>query len=264
MSQEISINISPCPNDVYIFGALVLGKVEVPGFNLRFDFLDIEQLNQKANKQQADVIKVSAANWLRLKSFYNLLPCGGALGEGCGPLLLGNIPENEKAKIFPSSIMVPGEFTTANFLLNFYLNKNAVHKNFQRYDVLYKTLMEKRGSYGVVIHESRFTYEQDGLTLVKDLGQYWEENTGLPIPLGIIVLKDIPGLFQPLQKAIVESIDWAEKNTQEILDLCRLYSQNMEDSVMLSHIRLYVNHYSRDMGEKGQEALDKLHSIQLG
>ena len=154
---ELTLGISPCPNDVYIFSGLLLGQTQTGGLNFRVEFQDVETLNARAQAGTLDVVKISYANFVHCRDEYDLLPCGGALGRGVGPLLLSNggdwNPESE--------VLVPGEFTTANFLLDFYADR-PLQKRFLPFDALYAHLLQTPGSQGVVIHEKRFTYQSDG------------------------------------------------------------------------------------------------------
>jgi len=253
MPKTYSIAISPCPNDIYIFGGIILGQIKCLDFNLKFEFHDIQRLNTLAQSQSTDIIKVSAAVLNQITSYYQVLPAGGAMGRGVGPLVLTN-----QCELDPShTIMVPGQTTTAHFLLSRFLN-NPKHKSFLPFDKLYQTLCQTPGSQGVVIHENRFTYAQDGLTLGLDLGEKWHQETGLPLPLGVIVSKVKLGLSQPLSHLIQDSITWAQNNPKVILDLCRKYSQSMRNDVMQSHIDIYVNEFSYNMGDEGKKALDAL------
>ena len=177
--RELSLGISPCPNDVYIFSGLLLGAIAPRRFRFKTIFADVETLNEMTQRGELDVAKISYANYARCADDYELLSSGGALGRGVGPLLLTNGAEFSPEK----AIQVPGEFTTANFLLDFYLQK-PVTKIYAPFDVLYENLLKTPGAQGVVIHEKRFTYAADGLTLVQDLGEHWEAETGHPIPLG--------------------------------------------------------------------------------
>ena len=181
---ELTLGISPCPNDIYVFSGLLLGRVVAPGVSFAVDFQDVETLNARAQAGVIDVVKISYANYVYCRDKYDLLPCGGALGRGVGPLLLSNGGGWD----LDAEVLVPGEFTTANFLLDFYAGR-PLHKRFLPFDSLYARLLQEPGAQGVVIHEKRFTYETDGLHLVQDLGDYWERETGFAIPLGAIAAR---------------------------------------------------------------------------
>ena len=180
----LEIGISPCPNDVFIFAGVLLGGVRGERLELRFQFEDVETLNRMAQEGDLDAAKISYANYMRVEGTYRLLECGGALGRGVGPLLLKNGSEFDP----DAEVLAPGEFTTANFLLDYYLQRK-VTRRFLPFDALYETLLTMPGAQGVVIHEKRFTYEKDGLTLVRDLGEHWEAKTGYAIPLGAIAVR---------------------------------------------------------------------------
>jgi 1,4-dihydroxy-6-naphthoate synthase len=246
---ELSLGISPCPNDVFIFSGLLLGAVQADGYTFRVDYQDVETTNQRSQRGEYDVVKISYANLPLVSDRYNLLPSGGALGRGVGPLLLshdgGWDPEAE--------VLVPGQYTTANFLLDFWA-KRPLAKRFISFDALYAELCDRPGAQGVVIHEKRFTYAQDGLTLLQDLGTHWEQETGYPIPLGaIIARKDLP--IEPINRAVRDSLRWAYAHDDEAFDLCRQHAQDLTPSVIRSHIDLYVNEYSDDLGPDGEAAV---------
>lgn len=247
---ELTLGISPCPNDVYLFSGLLLGKVPVKGLTFAVDFQDVETLNARAQAGTLDVVKISYANFLHCWERYDLLPCGGALGRGVGPLLLSNgggwNPDGE--------VLVPGEFTTANFLLDFYAGC-ALQKRFLPFDALYERLLMTPGAQGVVIHEKRFTYAADGLHLVQDLGQHWERETGFAIPLGAIAARK--GLDLTLLTATIrQSLAWAQNHDAEAFALCRRHAQDLNPDVVRAHINLYVNGFSEEVGPEGQAAVD--------
>lgn len=248
---EISLGISPCPNDVYIFSGLLLGFVSTGNLCLRVEFQDVETLNRRAMSGMAEVAKISYAAYPRCASEYDLLECGGALGRGVGPLLLSHggawNPDAE--------VLVPGEFTTANFLLDFYAAR-PLAKRFMPFDTLYAHLCRTPGAQGVVINEKRFSYRQDELTQIQDLGAYWEEKTGLPIPLGAIIVRKSLGLTDAIDGWIRASLTWADHHREEALSLCRKYAGDLTEGSIESHINLYVNEYTRDLGAEGRQAVN--------
>lgn len=250
--NTLSLGISPCPNDVYIFSGVIAGAVTLPDSAISIDYQDVETLNGRAQRGELDIVKISYANFARIAGAFELLSCGGALGRGCGPLLLTNgspfDPEQE--------VLVPGEFTTANFLLDYYACR-PLTKRFVAFDVLYEELRRTPGTQGVVIHEKRFTYAADGLTLVQDLGEHWEQQTGYAIPLGAIALKRAHAeLSGAIENLVRRSLDWADRHSGEAFDLCREYAQDLDPAVIRAHIELYVNHYSRDLGPDGRAAVE--------
>ena len=247
---NLTLGISPCPNDVYIFSGLLLGQIPTGGLAFTVDFQDVETLNDRAQAGAIDVVKISYANYTHCRSQYDLLDCGGALGRGVGPLLLSNGGEWDP----DGEVLVPGEYTTANFLLDFYAAR-PLRKRFLPFDALYAELLSVPGSQGVVIHEKRFTYAADGLHLIQDLGDYWEEKTGFAIPLGAIAARK--GLDKPHLEAIVQdSLRWAYAHDAEAFALCREYSQDLNPEVVRAHIKLYVNSFSQHIGPEGRAAVD--------
>lgn len=270
--MTLRVGISPCPNDVFIFAGWLLGKTPAPAAT--FTFADVQTLNTAARMAARmhgddpafDLVKVSYAN-VPACSGYTPLECGGALGRGCGPLLLtGGGPWDPNAEV-----LVPGEYTTANFLLDFWSRSTgnvngtdlesgaaaSLRKRFLPFDALYRELRAHPRAQGVVIHEMRFTYEADGLALVRDLGAHWEGETGKPIPLGALVRRDTPQTpsIPELEQAVRDSLDWARSHEAEALALCGQYAHDMSPDVMRAHIELYVNAFSRDLGEEGRAAV---------
>ena len=248
---ELTLGISPCPNDVYIFSGLLLGEVQADGLTFRVDFQDVETLNARAQAGTMDVVKISYANFVHCRDRYDLLPCGGALGRGVGPLLLSNgggwDPDAE--------VLVPGEFTTANFLLDFYAGR-PLRKRFLPFDALYAALLETPGAQGVVIHEKRFTYAADGLHLIQDLGDYLGAGNRLCHPARRDRRPQGAGPCALLTATVRESLRWAYAHDAEAFALCREYAQDLNPDVVRAHIELYVNSFSEDVGPEGQAAVD--------
>ena len=247
----LQTGISPCPNDVFIFAGILLNAVAADGLELHFRFEDVETLNQLTQHGELDVAKISYANYARCSAGYRLLGCGGALGRGVGPLLLtGGGPFDPNGVV-----LVPGEFTTANFLLDYFLQR-AVRKRFVPFDALYEELISQKGAQGVVIHEKRFTYRKDGLRLVQDLGEHWESRTGHAIPLGAIVVRGDINVVRTLEDLIRRSLDWSYSHYDMASALCREHAQDLDPDVIRAHIELYVNDYSMRLGTDGQAAVD--------
>ena len=247
---ELTLGISPCPNDVYIFSGLLLSAVPTDGLTFRVDFQDVETLNACAQAGTLDVVKISYANFIHCADRYDLLPNGGALGRGVGPLLLakGGVWDPD------AEVLVPGEYTTANFLLDFYAGR-PLQKRFLPFDALYAKLLSVPGAQGVVIHEKRFTYAADGLGLIQDLGDYWERETGFAIPLGAIAARKT--LDQARLAALVgDSLRWAYSHDAEAFALCRQHSQDLNPDVVRAHIDLYVNSFSEHIGSEGHAAVE--------
>lgn len=249
--SELTLGISPCPNDVFIFSGLLLGEVQSAAYAFQVDYQDVETLNSYAQRGDLDVLKISYANYPLCADRYDLLPTGGALGRGVGPLLLthgsaGWDPERE--------VLVPGEHTTANFLLDSWAKRPLV-KQFAPFDTLYEHLRATPGSQGVVIHEKRFTFAEDGLTQLQDLGTYWEQETGYPIPLGAIIARKGLGI-SALTALIQRSLRWAYAHYDAAFDLCRQHATDLTPGVIKSHIDLYVNAFTDDLGPEGHAAVE--------
>jgi 1,4-dihydroxy-6-naphthoate synthase len=258
--QIIPIGFSPCPNDTFIFDALVNNKIDTG--NLQFEPVleDVQTLNQWALQDKLMVTKLSYGVWPLVQKNYNLLNSGSALGSGVGPLLITN-NELGMSNIEQQLIAIPGENTTAHLLFSL-AYPNAKNKVFLRYDEIENFVLQGKG-VGVIIHENRFTYETKGLQKITDLGDYWEKETGFPIPLGGIVVKKTvqPIIQQQIDMLIKQSIEFAFSNYPQLNDYIRSHAQEMSEDIMRKHIDLYVNNYSLDLGEKGRAAVEKLASL---
>ncbi|MCB0665584.1 MAG: 1,4-dihydroxy-6-naphthoate synthase [Saprospiraceae bacterium] len=255
--MKFSLGFSPCPNDTFIFYALLHGKVKVKDFEFDPVIEDVEQLNQRAFQSELEITKISFNAFLDLTEDYILLESGAALGRNCGPLLISN-RTLAISELAGKTIAIPGEKTTANFLLDFYLPEGTtIKKKICLFSDIEKVLLNGEADAGVIIHENRFTYADKGLKLVQDLGEYWEETTGNPIPLGGIIARRNLGLAQlsMISKAIQTSIQYAWANPDETLRYVRQYAQEMEESVMKQHIDLYVNDFSLSLGLTGRKAV---------
>lgn len=255
----LSLGFSPCPNDTHIFHALVHGLVGAEG--LRFappHLADVETLNDWALEGRLDITKLSFHALGHVLDRYALLTSGAALGRGCGPLLItGNNPR--PARIADWKIAVPGPHTTAALLLRLF-QPDCRQFAVLRFDRIMSAVADGSVDAGVIIHESRFTYGQLGLQCVQDLGAWWEETTGLPIPLGCIAARRSleVEVRAAIQQLIAESLSWAESHPKDGLDYIKGHAQEMEPEVIRSHISLYVNEYSRDLGEEGLAAVREL------
>ena len=258
MNQKISLGFSPCPNDTFIFDALIHHKIDTQGIDFEVVMEDVEALNQMAEAGILDVTKLSYHAFAYMTQQYQLLLSGSALGHGCGPLLIAKEKLTER-QINEAKIAIPGKLTTANFLLSV-----AYPKAKNRHSVLFSEIEDLvlSGEYdaGLLIHENRFTFHEKGLISLMDLGDYWENLTWLPIPLGGIVIKrDFPQEIKQLVSDLIrQGVEYAFQNTDDALPYIRQYAQSMSDEVMLKHIGLYVNDYSLDLGDKGKTAVKRL------
>lgn len=255
--MKLKLAISPCPNDTFLFGPIINRLIDHP-YELEVVYEDIRDLNLIARQGQADLCKVSFYAYTQLPG-WQLLDAGAALGRGVGPLLVARQPNVDLSK---AHIAIPGADTTANLLMQYYAPQ-AQHKTV----VLFSDIMPAvaRGDYdaGVIIHESRFTYAQHGLVCLQDLGQHWEDRTGLPIPLGGIVAR--PGLPTEVvadwEALLRRSLDYAWAQPEAVMPYVRCYAQEMDEQVMWQHIRLYVNEYTRTLGPEGQKAVAQLKAV---
>ncbi|MEO7046761.1 MAG: 1,4-dihydroxy-6-naphthoate synthase [Ferruginibacter sp.] len=253
----IDIGFSPCPNDTFIFDALVNKKIDTEGLEFNAVLEDVQTLNSLAIEGKLSITKLSYGVLPLVLNNYNLLNSGSALGRGVGPLLISK-EEIKNITVDDMQIAIPGKNTTAHLLFSL-AYPNAKNKVFLRYDQIENFVLEGKG-LGVIIHENRFTYQDKGLNKIVDLGDYWEQHTGNPIPLGGIVIKkeiDI-SLQQKIDRLIKKSIEFAYSNYPELNDYIRSHSQEMSEDVMRKHIDLYVNNYSIALGDDGKNAVKKL------
>ncbi len=257
--ETLTLGYSPCPNDTYIFYALVHGKVDTGGLSFREVLEDVETLNLMALKQGLDVTKVSAGALGVLRKGYVLLRSGGALGRGCGPLVVAR-NKCRMEELRGKRIAVPGVNTTAFLLLRLYDPSLGGHVVPMPFDEIMPAVCEGDVEAGLIIHESRFTYHEYGLTEIEDLGRWWESETGLPIPLGCIIARRALAkeTVLKIEALIRESIVYAQAHPDEAAGYIRGHAQEMRDEVIDQHIGLYVNEFSVDMGDEGTAALERL------
>ncbi|MFP4259125.1 MAG: 1,4-dihydroxy-6-naphthoate synthase [Desulfovermiculus sp.] len=255
MTKTLQLGISPCPNDTYIFAPLLQERIDLHPYVFESRLADVQELNEAVCAQELDVAKISMAVYPQIQEHYRLLGCGGALGRGCGPLLVADRPRDIK-DLSDVSIAVPGKLTTACMLL-------LAHGGFQgrleimRYDKIMSAVACGEVQAGVIIHEGRFTYPEHGLHLVLDLGAWWEESTGLPIPLGGIVVRHSlgPDFASWMEEKIRASLDYARGNEAKIWPFIQEHAQEMDEQTIREHIQTFVNNFSRDMGKDGWAAV---------
>lgn len=255
--MKLTLGFSPCPNDTFIFDALVNKKIDTQGIDFDVRLEDVETLNQLALKNTLDITKISYGVLPLLLENYVVLNSGSALGSGVGPLLIANA-EIKPDEITDYTIAIPGENTTAHMLFTIAFPQ-AKNKIFLRYNEIEDFVLSSKDENvaGVIIHENRFTYQQRGLVKIIDLGEFWEQKTQSPIPLGGIVAKrNIDStLLKKIDALIKQSIEYSFSNYPNITEYVRKHSQEMEEDVMRKHIDLYVNNYSIDLGDKGENAI---------
>lgn len=260
--MRLTLGFSPCPNDTFIFDALVNKKIDTTGFDFEVLQEDVQTLNQWAIQGKLDVSKISYGCLPLVLPHYNMLQSGGALGKGVGPLLISGEAVDITAENFnvnDYTIAIPGEHTTAHLLfsLAYPQAKNKIFKVFHEIENFLLNPATKAKSLGVIIHENRFTYAQKGLNKLMDLGEFWERQTGFPIPLGgIAVKKSLPlQAQQKLNELIEESIRYAFNNYPALPEYVKQHAQEMDETVMRQHIDLYVNDYSLNLGADGKKAV---------
>lgn len=259
--MKLSLGFSPCPNDTFIFDALVNKKMDLEG--LQFDVVleDIQTLNQWSSEGKLDITKLSFPAYFKNRNMYAMLGSGAALGKGVGPLLIAkrmvNVPD-----IVHSTIAIPGELTTANFLLSFAFPM-AKNKTSLLFSEIEDAVLMEKFDLGVLIHENRFTYKQKGLIKICDLGEIWEERQNAPIPLACIAAKkNIPVDIQNQVSTLIrKSVEYAFSNYPAITHYTKQHAQAMEESVMRQHIELYVNDYTIDLGEEGKKAIGQFERV---
>lgn len=258
-SDYLTLGFSPCPNDTFIFYGLVHNKIDTGGLRFRERLLDVETLNQKALSAELDITKVSVHVYEYLRDKYCLLRSGGAMGRGCGPLIVAKTKTPVEA-LKGKKIAIPGRMTTAYLLLRIYdaaLGGNVVVLPFDR---IMHAVKDGSVDAGLIIHESRFTYPQYGLCCVMDLGQWWESETGLPLPLGCVIAKRNLGkeTAEDIERLIKKSVEYAFSRREETKGYIKAHSQEIDDNVIDQHINLYVNDYSADFGNEGMAAVEEL------
>ena len=254
---NFTLGFSPCPNDTFIFDALVNKKIDTGDFTFTIRLEDVETLNELAKKEALDFTKISYGVLPLVSEKYIVLNSGSALGKGVGPLVISKKPVDFN-DVENFTIAIAGKNTTAH-LLFLQAFPNAKNKVFKRYDEIENWVLNSENTLGVIIHENRFTYMERGLYKIVDLGNYWEEKTGLPIPLGGIVGRrtiDEKTLMK-VDALIKESMEYAFENYPLITDYVKQHSQEMEPDVMKKHIDLYVNKFSINLGKEGRNAVQK-------
>lgn len=270
VKMKLTLGFSPCPNDTFIFDALIHHKIDTEGLEFDVEYHDVETLNQKAFNQDLAITKLSYHAFAYAIEDYELLDAGSALGFGVGPLLITKNKalaaelSSYTGKDLPSHlqnlrIAIPGKYTTANFLLG------LAYPTLQKKEILVfsdieQAVINEEVDLGLIIHENRFTYQDKGLHKVVDLGDFWEKATESPIPLGgIVIRRDLPEEIKiKVNNLIRKSVEYAFANPKSGIEYIRSHAQEMEEEVMYKHIELYVNQYSVDLGELGRKAINTL------
>lgn len=257
--KNLIIGYSPCPNDTFIFYALTHARIDCGDLRFRERLEDVETLNRLALGAELDITKISYHAFGHLRRHYRLLSSGSALGRRCGPLLIAAEADNPRS-LRGKKIAIPGRLTTAFLLLQLYdksLAENTVEMPFNE---IVKAVAERKVDAGLIIHESRFTYSGFGLVSLLDLGRWWEGETGLPIPLGGILVRQSIGteLINQIERLVELSVSYALEHPDEPEAYIKKHSQELDDSVIRRHIGLYVNKFTVNLGYEGREAIKEL------
>ncbi len=258
--MKLSLGFSPCPNDCFMFDAIVNRRIDLEGLEFAVHLADVEELNRTALAGYAQLTKLSYHAYAHCTARYVLLDAGSALGRNCGPLLISKrwISTDEVAA-GTLRIAIPGKLTTANFLLGLAFPR-AQDKRDLLFSAIEPALLNEEYDAGLIIHENRFTYEARGLKKIIDLGEFWERETGAPIPLGgIVISRLLPDeVKQRVNRVLRRSVEYALANRSASLPFVRRHAQEMSEEVMYRHIDLYVNQYSVDLGADGRLAVEVL------
>ena len=257
--MNLNIGFSTCPNDTFMFDAMVHQKIDTEDLTFQISLADVEELNKNAFANKLDITKLSFYAYAYVSNNYVLLDAGAALGNNNGPLLIS------KQKIYPDEvrdlhIAIPGKYTTANLLLSI-AYPDIKKKTEYLFSDIEDVVLSNEADAGLLIHENRFTYKAKGLKKIIDLGEYWEEMTNLPVPLGGIAVKRelSVDVQQKINRVLQRSIEFALKNPKSSLDYIRKHASAMDEQTIYKHINLYVNDYSVDLGKKGKLAIKTLY-----
>lgn len=255
--MKLTIGYSPCPNDCFIFDALIHNKIDTEGLQFEVRLEDVESLNQKALHGYLDITKLSYHAYAYALQHYILLRSGSALGFNCGPLLVHST--KFKLDLENMKVAIPGKLTTANLLLSIAFPDLKDKKEYV-FNEIENAVLSGEVDAGLIIHENRFTYKEKGLEKILDLGEYWDAMIHAPIPLGGIVIKRNldAELQQKVNRLIKKSVEFAFANPESCMDYVRAHAQEMSEEVMKKHIALYVNDFSVDLGETGINAVKLL------
>lgn len=268
MNLNLTFGFSPCPNDTFIFDALVNGKIDTGGIRFQPVLEDVETLNKWALENKLDITKLSFPAFFGSTGNYILLPSGSALGKGTGPVMVAKDPsltrETMLHKLNSLRFALPGLHTTANLVFSDAF-PDAVSKKYMLFSEIEEAVLANEADIGILIHENRFTYQEKGLHLVMELGEWWEDKMKVPIPLGGIAIKRAFGaeISLKVSELIKESLQYAYRQYPALPDYVKEHSQTLSEEVMRNHIELYVNNYSIDLGNEGKNAITTLYKTYL-
>lgn len=256
--MKLTLGFSPCPNDTFIFDAMVHNRIDTEGLSFDLVMEDVEALNHRALRRELAVTKLSYHAFAHLVDDYALLESGSALGNGVGPLLIAK-SSDVKNILNQSLVAIPGKYTTANFLFSLAFPE-AQNKQEFVFSEIEQAILRGDVAAGVIIHENRFTYQNHGLVKLIDLGEFWESTTSMPIPLGgIVVRRDLPfEVQQKMERVMKRSVEYAFAHPSESYDFVAQHAQEMDETVRQRHIDLYVNHFTEGLGKEGRSAVSML------
>ena len=258
--MKLTLGFSPCPNDTFIFDAMVHGRIDTEGLEFDYFLADVEELNRKAFKGEADITKMSYHAYACAADHYLILDSGSALGWRSGPLLISKDPVDRK-DIEKKKIAIPGFYTTANLLLSIAW-PSATDKREYLFSDIEEVLLRGEVDLGLIIHETRFTYQKKGLIKIADMGEYWKNLTNLPIPLGTIAIsRSVPDkTARKVNRIIRRSIEFAYHDSVPSYDFVTRHAAEMNPDVLNNHIKLFVNDFTLSLGNQGRQAIEKLFS----
>ena len=259
--MKLTLGFSPCPNDTFIFDAMIHGRIDTEDIDFDYFLADVEELNSKARAAEVDITKISFHAYCYVANNYIILDSGGALGFGTGPLLISK-REIDISTMASKKIAIPGKYTTANLLFSIAYPECRDKKEYLFSDIE-TALANEETDIGLIIHETRFTYQKRGLIKIVDMGEYWEKLTNMPIPLGAIVIKrTIPeNIAQKVNRILKRSLEYAISHPEASFGFVAGNAQEMDREVMNNHINLYVNEFSLSLGTKGRKAVERLFGI---
>jgi 1,4-dihydroxy-6-naphthoate synthase len=262
--MKLTLGFSSCPNDTFIFDAMVHGRIDTEGLEFDYFLADVEELNRRAFEGKIDITKMSCHAYAYAAKNYLILDSGSAIGRKNGPLLISKrIIKPEE--LINSLIAIPGKYTTANLLFSIAW-PDAVNKKEYLFSDIEDALLKDEVDAGLIIHETRFTYHRKGLQKIADMGEYWEKLTNMPIPLGTIVInRSVPeDISLKVNRILKRSLDYAYSDSVSSYDFIVSNAQEMDSIVMNNHIKLFVNEYTAELGSEGREAIEKLFSVARG
>lgn len=259
--MKLTLGFSPCPNDTFIFDAMVHGRIDTEGLEFDYFLADVEELNRRAFEGNTDITKISYHAYAYAAANYLILDSGSALGRKNGPLLISKRHLNRR-EIEESVIAIPGRYTTANLLFSIAW-PGAKRKKEVLFSDIEDILLKDEADAGLIIHETRFTYQRKGLRKIADMGEYWEKLTKMPIPLGTIVIRrSVPeDVALKVNRIIRRSLEYAWQDSMASYDFVTRNAREMNSSVMNSHIKLYVNEFTMQLGQEGKKAVEKLFEV---